>query len=307
MSCTTLNKQRDLSRSSSVSLRRVDRVLAPNLVQLLRSGRFQVRTPTDVSASTSTSSNSTCRVRRRGQRFNYEDGTFSPGEVQELVAAINKGSWKPLNPAGPTKLSLKPPPPDILNCPADCAGASGRCKEWCGAQTTVQRWYAPPLLDNAGKDRTISTVFTHDHFGPSTHQQAGLYAGLLVEPAGSTWRNSETGQVMGGRSDGGPTSWKADVIAGTNGADSFREFRARISDFNSLRRTGKSVNARPRHQLAAHSRPTARGRARCLSTTKRARPPSVNRSATSRAPRLEPITPRRPSTPPRTFPTTAIP
>ena len=55
---------------------------------------------------------------------------------------------------------------------------------WLGAQTTIQRWYLDPLVDDSNVDRTLRTVFTHDHFGPSTHQQAGLYAGLLVEPKG---------------------------------------------------------------------------------------------------------------------------
>ena len=162
--------------------------------------------------------------------WNYEDGTFSPGEVQELVHAINKGSWTPLA-GGPATLTLKPPPTDIIPCPTDYASATGKCKEWFGAQTTVQRWYAPPILDNAGNDRTTGTVFTHDHYGPSTHQQAGLYAGVLVEPTGSTWLDSETGQPMGGRSDGGPTSWKADIISGPNGANSFREFALEFQDF----------------------------------------------------------------------------
>jgi hypothetical protein len=67
-----------------------------------------------------------------------------------------------------------------------------------GAQTTVQRWYADDTLNNNGKDRTLRTVFTHDHFGPSTHQQTGLYAGLVVEPKGSQWRDPETGVVFGG-------------------------------------------------------------------------------------------------------------
>ena len=62
-----------------------------------------------------------------------------------------------------------------------CAQDADMSGDWWGAQATVQRWYADPLLNNAGEDRTIRTVFTHDHFGPSTHQQAGLYAGLVVE------------------------------------------------------------------------------------------------------------------------------
>jgi hypothetical protein len=93
------------------------------------------------------------------------------------------------------------------------------------------------VLDDSGKDRTLGTVFTHDHYGPSTHQQAGLYAGLLVEPAGARWRNSETGNIMGGAGvtpvlpDGGPTSWKADILAGNADADSFREFALEFQDF----------------------------------------------------------------------------
>jgi hypothetical protein len=62
------------------------------------------------------------------------------------------------------------------------------CISWLGAQTTIQRWYIDPLVDDSDKDRTMRTVFTHDHFGPSTHQQAGLYAGLVVEPRGSIWQ-----------------------------------------------------------------------------------------------------------------------
>ena len=37
-----------------------------------------------------------------------------------------------------------------------------------------------PSTGKPERDRTLRTVFTHDHLGPSTHQQAGLYAGLLV-------------------------------------------------------------------------------------------------------------------------------
>jgi hypothetical protein len=105
-----------------------------------------------------------------------------------------------------------------------------------GAQTTIQRWYLDPLLDNSKVDRTLRTVFTHDHFGPSTHQQAGLYACLLVEQAGSNWRNSEDGSAMGRpatqppiRPDGGPTSWKADILTQNNDV-SYREFALEFQD-----------------------------------------------------------------------------
>ena len=95
------------------------------------------------------------------------------------------------------------------------------------------------------RDRTLRTVFTHDHLSPSTHQQAGLYAGLLVEPRGSSWKDSETGTLLGTRTappfdpntgkptaDGGPTSWQA-IIAykDQNYADrSYREFALELQD-----------------------------------------------------------------------------
>lgn len=98
-------------------------------------------------------------------------------------------------------------------------------------------------------DRTIRTVFTHDHFGPSTHQQGGLYAGVVAEPKGSVWRENQSGEVMGGYDaktnqnfpgrtstqngvtveDGGPTSWQA-VIETPRRPDSFREFLLEVQD-----------------------------------------------------------------------------
>src|SRR6185369_5929642 len=86
-------------------------------------------------------------------------------------------------------------------------------------------------------DRTLRTVFTHDHFGPSTHQQIGLYAGLVVEPKDSQWKINDNGAPMGGgtistppvRPDGGPTSWQAQIVT-TNTTDSYREFMLEFQD-----------------------------------------------------------------------------
>lgn len=204
---------------------------------------FQVRTPTDIIGQhihlvkfDVTSSDGA------GNGYNYEDGTFSPDEVRELIKAINNkpnkpgipnGSWTPC--AGcPLLRSPQPPPAGICggpNPPPQCA------TDWIGAQTTIQRWYVDPLLNDDKKDRTMRTVFTHDHFGPSTHQQAGLYAGLLTEPQDAKWSDPETGQMMGGagvapvRPDGGPTSWKVDVLTGLLGAQSYREFALEFQDF----------------------------------------------------------------------------
>jgi hypothetical protein len=198
---------------------------------------FQVRTPTDILGQhihlvkfDVTSSDGA------GNGFNYEDGTFSPDEVQEILHALTAtgGSWTacPGCPAAP--LTPKPPPTEICagpNPPAQCA------TEWMGAQTTIQRWYLDPVVNSQNVDRTLRTVFTHDHFGPSTHQQVGLYAGLVVEPKDSVWRSAQDGSPMGGgtiatppvRPDGGPTSWMANIVT-TDASQSYREFLLEFQD-----------------------------------------------------------------------------
>ena len=183
---------------------------------------FQVRTPTDIIGQhihlvkfDVTSSDGSANG------FNYEDGTMSPDEVRERIHAINHKGGLLLENGSRQLLTPKPHP---------YFGSTFNGKDITGARTTVQRWYVDPLLNNKGEDRTLGNVFTHDHFGPSTHQQAGLYATFITEPQGSRWRNPETGQFFGGRFDGGPTSWRADIIT-ANPNDSYREFMMQIADF----------------------------------------------------------------------------
>ena len=219
--------------------------LVPNVYEL---DDFQVRTPTDilgqhihlVKFDVTSSDGAT-------NGFNYEDGTLAPNEVTERIRAINAGGG--LSTAG-GPISLK-----ARDIPFFGPGPGG---QWMGAQATVQRWYADPLFDGPStqpkppaKDRTLRTVFTHDHFGPSTHQQAGLYAGLVIEPKGSLWYDNEKpgaapfggvdaqGNPLPGRTvpgyagpsvrDGGPTTWQA-VIQTPNANESFREFLLEIQD-----------------------------------------------------------------------------
>lgn len=181
--------------------------LIPNIYQ---QDDFQVKTPTDVIGQhihlvkfDVTSADGS------GNGWNYEDGTFSPDEVLERIHAIN--AYNDLYRPGTPHLAAVPGFNGVL-----------------GARTSIQRWYMDPVLNNAGEDRGMGNVYTHDHFGPSTHQQAGLYGTLLGEPAGSTWRDSDTGIVMGSRGDGGPTSWNADILLGD---DSYREFYLEFADF----------------------------------------------------------------------------
>src|SRR5215217_4971856 len=193
---------------------------------------FQIRTPTDIVGQhihlvkfDVTASDGA------GNGFNYEDGTFSPDEVRERIKAIRKQN-------SCTGLESGDPRDGTFTCPV------GKLHPFFGtkyAQTTVQRWFADDTLNNNGVDRTLRTVFTHDHFGPSTHQQAGLYAGLVIEPTGSIWKNPETGVTLGTRTvDGGPTSWQANIIE-TNAANSHREFMFEFADFQLAYQAGAGV------------------------------------------------------------------
>jgi len=212
--------------------------LIPNVYEL---DDYQVRTPTDVIGQhihlvkfDVTSSDGS------GNGFNYEDGTFSPQEVVERVEAIRANNGCP-----DTDPHLDPGDVWSPSCPlarkhpffGTVAGVGDLA--W-GARTTAQRWYADPIL-NGTWDQGHGSVFTHDHFGPSTHQQVGLYSTLLVEPLGSQQRDPETGVSMGNRFDGGPTSWKADIVwppGDSRNANAHREFYLEYADFQQAYQAG---------------------------------------------------------------------
>ncbi len=181
--------------------------------------------------------------------WNYEDATLSADEVRERIIANNRFQIR----TGGGQL-LKPKVHAMFKPGGAMAGdARGQCgataldwqkHPWCGAQTTVQRWWADPLRDMAGEDRTIRTVFTHDHLGPSSHQHHGLYAALVVEPTGSRWTSIDgltvlgdvdaSGKPIAQRDDGGPTSWAANILT-PNGTDPVkgdrREYNLAFADY----------------------------------------------------------------------------
>jgi hypothetical protein len=209
-------------------------VLAPNVYAL---DDFQVRTPTDVMGQhihlvkfDVTASDGA------GNGWNYEDGTFSPDEVIERIRAIRKQNGCNGRDSG-----------DARDASFTCPVAKPHpTLGTLGAQTTVQRWYADDTLNNNGKDRTLRTVFTHDHFGPSTHQQTGLYAGLVIEPKGSKWADQDTGAFFGGagitpRADGGPTTWRANIIPADT-TTSYREFLLEFADYQLAYEAGGGID-----------------------------------------------------------------
>ena len=194
---------------------------------------FQIRTPTDIIGQhihlvkfDVTSSDGS------GNGFNYEDGTFSPDEVIERIHAIRKQN-------GCVGTDSGDPRDGTFTCPkAKPHPFFGTL----GAQTTIQRWFADDVLNNNKIDRTLRTVFTHDHYGPSSHQQTGLYAGLVIEPTGSVWKDPETGAIMGTRAvDGGPTSWQAAIIE-KDPSQSHREFLFEFADYQLAYEAGAGID-----------------------------------------------------------------
>ncbi|MBC8291866.1 MAG: hypothetical protein H8E45_01725 [Proteobacteria bacterium] len=143
---------------------------------------FQVRTPADVVGQhihlvkfDVTSSDGS------GNGWNYEDGTYSAEAIAEWTAASNA--------LGGSATSAYDAAGNPVNVWGDGAtsGLPTTLTADGGFQTTTQRWWADPLLNKHGQDRSIRTVFTHDHFFPSTGQQHGFYNALTIEPAGSQW------------------------------------------------------------------------------------------------------------------------
>ncbi|NMG75650.1 manganese-oxidizing multicopper oxidase MnxG [Aromatoleum diolicum] len=205
---------------------------------------YQVRTPTDIIGQhihlpkwdLSTTDGA-------ANGWNYEDGTLAPGAVVERIHAIRHFNHctEPTDPRDGTGV-----------CPVPKAhpyfGQFNR-PDWMGARTTQQRWFADPLLNQYDIDRGLGNIFTHDHYGPSTHQQVGLYATVLTQPAGSTWYHGETGTPLYTRADGGPTSWQAVINSGDFDGDkvddSYREFYLEFTDFQHAYEAGVYVGAGP--------------------------------------------------------------
>ncbi|MEZ5681804.1 MAG: hypothetical protein R3E14_11010 [Erythrobacter sp.] len=156
-----------------------------------------------------------------GNGFNYEDGTFARDHIEELLHAANA-------PGGSVDWSQSGETPRTLALKSHADGTPIY-------QTTTQRWWADPLLDESGKDRTISTVFTHDHFGPSTIQQHGFYSALLIEPAGSEWKKPDGTQLAD--SDGQAVGTQAIIETPPNSSvasnliGNRREFALAVADF----------------------------------------------------------------------------
>ncbi|HEX9180361.1 MAG TPA: hypothetical protein VF859_08215, partial [Burkholderiales bacterium] len=228
---------------------------------------YQVRTPTDIIGQhihlpkwdlTTTDG--------AANGWNYEDGTLAPDVVRERIEAINcfnghaESCHPGVTPGAPTGAPLLEAKAHPYFGGVASALGPRFIDAWKGARTTIQRWFFDPVVNTEGTDRGLGIIFTHDHYGPSTHQQIGLYSTVLAEPAGSKWVHNETGSQLGCtaavntnmpagttavnntpcRFDGGPTSWQAAILpqaqtlgqtVGAGALDPYREFYFEFSDF----------------------------------------------------------------------------
>ncbi|MHC4091751.1 MAG: hypothetical protein ACYSVY_16040, partial [Planctomycetota bacterium] len=236
---------------------------------------YQVRTPTDIIGQhIHLPKWDLTTADGAANGWNYEDGTLSPGMVVENIHAINQyvtdtGDDSVLSFANKTGKDGQ----DVIDSDDRNITDLGLLEsdhpffglsqnfaaEWVGARSTMQRWFADPVLNIQLKDRGLGIIFTHDHYGPSTHQQIGLYATVLIEPATSKWVHNETGTPLYTRvgpnpaDDGGPTSWQVAILPGevagytdnVGGAavEPHREFYFEYSDFQHAYQHGVNVGA----------------------------------------------------------------
>ena len=230
---------------------------------------FQVKTPTDtigqhihlVKFDVTASDGS-------GNGFNYEDGTFAPGEIAARICAAK-------NTASINDVSFSRDPGELLMreytgdegdlCEKDedtglwKVAAAYDHKIWTFPlskyrnlfQTTTQRWFADPILsdtrapgDSGGvgnADRTLRTVFSHDHFGPSSIQQHGFYTALVIEPQSAqicdpgkvdcTDQRVDRELIPAGPEDVGARKVIVDLLPVDTDELSYREFAISIADF----------------------------------------------------------------------------
>ncbi len=174
------------------------------------------------------------------------DIATDPHAPPETVAENNCGT-----PGGLVKLNDKLP--HYFGGFTDAANPQADAGMYKSARTTIQRLLVDPVFNVAGIDRGLGLTFSHDHYGPSTFQQIGLYSTILAEPAGSKWVHNESGDQLGwlpngepgdGRADGGPTSWQAAILTpdGSNVPD-HREFYFEMSDFQHAYESGAGYAA----------------------------------------------------------------
>jgi hypothetical protein len=237
-----------------------------------------------------------------GNGFNYEDGTLAPDEIAARICAAKNGGM-PTYPEGDAQTPrLREFAGLCENIAADGVPAhwavsskfkdriwqlsigDGACdgKALCGEtkqnyrrlfQTTTQRWFADPMLspvrrvgdgkDNDYVDKTLRTVFSHDHFGPSSIQQHGFYTALLIEPQGSQTCETDGAACTEPRIDRSSSMRRRSMSAGRRSSSisitsmRFRTANSRLPSRTSPRSTTQATRS-PRTNCSRPSRMSQR-------------------------------------------------
>jgi hypothetical protein len=193
---------------------------------------YQVRTPTDIIGQhihlpkwdlTTTDG--------AANGWNYEDGTLAPGAVVERIHAIREFNLCIGKDFGDERDGQD-------ECPVATEhpffGQFAR-DDWTGARTTLQRWFADPVVNTAGVDRGLGIIFT-------------------------AWASSSPTTTMALRRTSRsvctqPTSWQAQILPPDSASfgstvqaetlEPFREFYVEFSDFQHAYEHGVYVGAGP--------------------------------------------------------------
>ena len=80
-------------------------------------------------------------------------------------------------------------------------------------ETLIERFYA---------NTELNTVFFHDHLFANSHQQHGVFGALIIEEAGATFHDIQTGK---------PLSFGSKAVIKRRDGTSFREFALFVHDF----------------------------------------------------------------------------
>ncbi|MDY4575007.1 MAG: hypothetical protein SPD90_08105 [Intestinibacter sp.] len=92
----------------------------------------------------------------------------------------------------------------------------------------VERYYA---------NEELNACFFHDHLNPNSHQQHGLFGGLIIEPKGLTYHDPQTGKRI---------KYGTKAVIKTPSGRAFREFGLFVHDFVLLfDRHKKALNPPP--------------------------------------------------------------
>lgn len=106
-----------------------------------------------------------------------------------------------------------------------------------GYNNIASAFYGETLVERYFADEELETCFFHDHLNPNSHQQHGLFGGLIIEPEGATFHDPKTGEEI---------KYGTKAVIKTPSGREFREFGLFVHDFALLfDKDGNALNPPP--------------------------------------------------------------